>query len=191
MTEENKKTEKKKEKTTDKSVEQNTKEDEVKTDKNKLGAKVETKPEKEIKQKSKIQKTEAIVNGKSLPISTKQSVAVCKFIKGKKIEDAIAYLEDVVKIKKAIPMKGEIPHRKGMMSGRFPKNTSQQFIKLLKNLSANATANGLEEPIIVEAIANIANRPYGRFGRTRKKRTHVTVKVKEKKLLNKNKLNKK
>jgi len=128
-------------------------------------------------------KTQAFVNGNSLPISTKQSVAICKFIKGKKINDAIEYLEKVVVGKKAIPMRGEIPHRKGkMMSGRFPKNASQQFIKLLKSLGANANANNLEEPIISEAIANKAQRPYGRFGRTQKKRSHVLIKCKEKKV---------
>ena len=127
-------------------------------------------------------KTEAVVNAKSLPISTKHSMAICKFIRGKKINDCIEYLEQVIVGKKAMPMKGEIPHRKGkMMSGRFPKNASQHFIKLLKSLGANANVNNLEEPIISEVIANMAQRPHGKFGRVRKKRTHVTIKCKEKK----------
>jgi len=127
-------------------------------------------------------KTEAVVNAKSLPISTKYSVAICKFIKGKKIEDCINYLEKVIVTKKAIPMKGEIPHRKGkMMSGRFPKKASEHFIKLLKSLEANANANNLEESRISEAIANKAQRPYGRFGRTQKKRSHVIIKCRKKK----------
>jgi len=139
-------------------------------------------PKKPIVKKQIKKKDFAIVNGKSLPISTKHAVAICKFIKGKKINDAIEYLEQVVFGKKAIPMKGEIPHRKGkMMSGRFPKNASQQFIKLLRSLGANANANNLEEAIISEAIANKASRPYGRFGRTQKKRTHVLIKCREKK----------
>ena len=59
-------------------------------------------------------------------------------------------------------MKGEIPHRKGkIMSGRFPKNASEHFINLLKTLSANSNVNGLENPVIVEAIANIGERPFG------------------------------
>ena len=79
-------------------------------------------------------------------------------------------------------MKGEIPHRKGkMMSGRFPQKAVEHFIKLLKSLSANAVVNELDEPVIVEAVPNIAQRPYGRFGRTRKKRTHVKIKCMEKK----------
>lgn len=141
------------------------------------------KPEKNVPKK-----TEAIVNAVSLPISTKYSVAICRFIRGKKIENAIADLEQVILHKKAIPMKGEIPHRKGrIMSGRYPKKAVEYFIKLLKSLLANSNANGLDNPIIANAIANLASRPFGRFGRVRKKRTHVAIKAKEKKSIPKSK----
>lgn len=140
-------------------------------------------PKEKKKETAKPQKTEAVLNSRDLPISTKDSVAVCKFIKEKKIEEAITDLEQVLLHKKIIPMKGEIPHKKGrgIASGRYIDKTTKHFIKLLKSLSANASANELNEPIIVEAIANFASRPYGRFGRVRKKRTHVKLKVKEKK----------
>lgn len=131
--------------------------------------------------KPKVKKTEAFVNETSIPISTKHSMAVCKFIKGKKIEDAINDLGQVALKKKAVPMKGEIPHRKGMMSGRYPKKAAEHFIKILKRLEANAIVNGLENTIITEAIANFGSRPYGRFGRVRKKRTHLKITVKVKK----------
>jgi len=144
-------------------------------------AKEEKTEKKPVQEKPK--KTEAVVNAHNLPISTKYSAAICRFIKNKKIENAIADLEQVLVLKKAVPMKGEIPHRKGkgIMSGRFPKKATQNFIRLLKSLSANANHNGLENPILVEAIANIGSRPYGKFGRVRKKRTHVKIKVKEEK----------
>jgi large subunit ribosomal protein L22 len=147
----------------------------------------EEKPEtkKPIQTKPKIKKTEAVVNSKNLQISTKYSSAICRFIKNKKIEEAVADLEKVLVNKKAVPMKGEIPHRKGkgIMSGRYPKKASEYFIKLLKSLQANANTNELDNPIIVEAVANIGSRPYGRFGRIRRKRTHVKIKAKEKKLI--------
>ena len=143
--------------------------------------KKESKEEK--KEKGKRKKTETIVNSYNLPISTKYSVAICKFIKNKKIQDAIKDLEQVLVKKKAVPMKGEIPHRKGkrMMSGRFPKKATEYFLKMLKSLSSNASTNELENPIITEAVANIGARPYGRFGRIRRKRTHLKIKAKEKK----------
>ncbi len=141
----------------------------------------------------KIKRVEAVVNSFSLPISTKTSGAICRFIKGKTPEKAIADLEQLVKGKKAVPMRGEIPHRKGkIMAGRFPKYASLHFITLLKALKGNSNVNGMDEPVIIEAFANMASRPYGRFGRMKKKRTHITIKAKEKKLISKkNKMKKK
>lgn len=135
------------------------------------------KPEKKVVKEEKVKKESVSVNLSNLPVSTKHSKAICKFIKNKKIGDAIADLEQVSVAKKSVPMKGEIPHRKGkgMMSGRFPKKASQSFLKILRSLAANSSYNGIEDPVIVEAIANIGERPYGKFGRVRMKRTHVRV----------------
>ena len=134
--------------------------------------KLEKKPAQEKKKK-----TEAVVTAEGIPISTKHSAAICRFIKNKNIEKAINDLEMVLHLKKAVPMKGEIPHRrgKGMMSGRFPRKASENFIKLLKSLHANSNYNGLTNPVIVEAVANIGIRPYGRFGAVRKKRTNIKI----------------
>ena len=117
----------------------------------------------------------------NIPISTKDSSAICGFIRGKKIEDAIKDLEAVLKFKKIVPMTGEIPHRKGkgMMSGRYPKKASENFIKLLKSLKANSNYNGLENPVIVEAVPNIGMKVMGRFGSVRKKRTHIKIVAKD------------
>lgn len=150
--------------------------------------KVEKQEEKkeEVKKPQKliVKKSEAIMNSYNVPISTKYSMAICKFIKGKTIEDAQKYLEEVSRLKKIIPMKGEIPHRKGkIMSGRFPVNASKQFIVLLKSLTGNSTMNGLDDPIIVEAVANKAPRPYGRFGSWKRKRTHIKLVARDKKTI--------
>lgn len=134
------------------------------------------------KVQKKIKRDFAIVNGKSLHISTKDAVALCNFVKRKNIDRAISDIENVLKMKKAVPMKGEIPHRKGkIMSGRFPVNSSKNFLMLLKSLKANANANNMENYFISEAVANKASRPMGRFGRWQRKRTHVFIKVSEKK----------
>jgi len=163
-------------------IEKADKKTEEKTEKKK----VEKKIEKVVK------KDEAIVNGRSLPISTKYSMAICRFIKNKSIEKAMADLENVLIFKKAVPMKGEIPHRKGkIMSGRYPINAVKEFIVLLKNLKGNSNVNGLDEPIIVEAISNKASRPYGRFGSVQRKRTHVKIIAREKKKIRKSKLKRK
>lgn len=144
---------------------------------------VEKKPVVKVVKKKK---DEAVVNSYNLPISTKKSADTCKFIKGKRIEEVQEYLEAVIKGKKAIPFKGEYAHRKGkMMSGGFPKNIATQFIVILKSLTGNATINGIDDPVIVEAIANLAPRPYGRFGRIQRKRTHIKLVARDKKVVDK------
>lgn len=148
---------------------------------------------KKTKAINKPKKNEAIVRASNIPMSLKHSKAICKFIKWKTIAKARQDLEEVVKIKKPVPMKGEIPHRKGkIMSGRFPQKAARNFIVLLKSLAGNS--QDLSTPIITEAIANFGERPYGKSGRVRKQRTHVLIKATEKsklKELNKKKKPKK
>ena len=126
-----------------------------------------------------------IANLSNVKMSTKYAISICKFIKHKSVEQAILDLEQVKLKKKAVPMKGEIPHRhgKGMMSGRFPERAAEEFISALKSTLANATSHGIDDPIIVEAIANIGNRPYAKYG-VRRKRTHLKLKLKNKAVKN-------
>ena len=167
------------------------------SEKNILKEKDEEKKEEKLqhkeKKKEKIKKDFAIVDAKNVSISTKHASAICKFINNKPIKKAINELERVLHLKLAIPMKGEIPHRKGkMMSGRFPVKASKYFIKILKQLEGNSNQNNIDEPIIKLAVANKAQKPYGRFGKHQKKRSHIKLVVIEKKILKeKNKIKKK
>ena len=81
-------------------------------EKNKLIEKGEVKEEKkpEVKKKEpiKIKKDSAKIDSKNLPISTKKAVAICKFISKKRIEKAIEDLEQVLYLKKVVPMKGRM-----------------------------------------------------------------------------------
>ena len=135
---------------------------------------------KQMSEKPK--KTEAIVNGRDSPVSLKHAIAICNFIKHKNIETAVSELQLVSQLRKAVPMRGEIPHRKGkIMSGRFPVNASLVFIKLLNSLKSNAFANEMEiEKCKIICKANLAPRPYRRFGQTRFKRCHIEIKLVEK-----------
>lgn len=122
-------------------------------------------------------KTEAVVNGRSIPISIKHSIAVCNFIRNKNIDYAIFELEKVEKKKIAVPMRGEIPHRRGMMSGRYPVNAVKHFIILLKSLKANALVNGMEiEKYKIACKSDVAFRPFKKAGR-RAKRAHIIIKL--------------
>lgn len=126
-------------------------------------------------------KEEAIARGFDMPLSKKHCMYVCSFIKGKKIDDAITDLGLVIKIKKAVPYKGEVPHRKGrIMSGRYPVKASKYFINMLKALKGNVIVNGmdLEKTRISFASANWASLPMKKGG-ARFKRSHVVLKARE------------
>ncbi|MEK6895694.1 MAG: uL22 family ribosomal protein [Nanoarchaeota archaeon] len=153
---------------------------EIKTEEKIESKKEENKAKKPIKVK-RVKKEFAVFRGTGLPISRKYSIEICRYIKGKKIDDAIKDLENAIQKKRAIPMRGEYAHQKGkgMAGGKYPKNASEDFIRILRSLKANASYNEIENPIIVEAIANKATRVYGRFGRTEKKRTHLTLRAME------------
>jgi len=138
---------------------------------------------KDEKKEEKKTRDSAIIRT-TMPASMKHSMSIINFIKGKSVGESLELLEKVKKMKIAVPMKGEIPHRKGnIMSGRYPQKAAKNFIVLLKSLLGNANLNEIEEPLIFEAYANIGVRPFGRFGRYRRKRTNLVIKAVEKKKL--------
>jgi len=168
-------------------IEKEIEEKSVETSENKEDKKLETKKSEVKKPTKKVKKDEVSINVKGVPISTKYSMSICRFIKHKSIEKAIADLEEVIQLRKAVPMKGEIPHKKGkIMAGRFPERASKHFIVLLKSLLGNANNHDVDEPIIIEAIPNMGSRPYGKHG-IKRKRTHIIIRARSKKLNNKKK----
>ncbi len=141
--------------------------------------KAEVRKEKKKEEKKEIKKDKAILNATDLHVSTKESVDICNFIRKKKVEQASYELGEIAAMKRALPMKGELPHRHGMERGRYPKNACNIFINLLKTLMANSIVNGLENPYIAVATANLASRPYKRFGSARFKRTNIYLEARE------------
>lgn len=130
----------------------------------------------------------ARVVGLNLNISTKQSIEICNFIRGKNIQKVKKVLNDVINGKQAIPYKRhkkKIPHRKGdwITSGRYPKKASKMILKLIESAEANAQQQGLNtsELTIRHIVANKAakTRKYGRKIGTFTKSTHVEIIVEE------------
>ncbi len=136
--------------------------------------KKETEKEKK-KEKENVPKDKAIARGVSLRISPKFSFAICKMIKRKSPEKAVEMLEEVILLKRPVKMNGlEVAHQKGkgVAGARFPKNASIEILKVVKQLNANASVAGIEDPVIKIAKADKAARPYKKEGR-RAKRTHL------------------
>ncbi|MEK6835050.1 MAG: 50S ribosomal protein L22 [Nanoarchaeota archaeon] len=128
---------------------------------------------------------EAIVDVKNLGISTKKSIEIANFIRHKNLENAKKMLKSVIEMKQAVPYKRhnkDIPHRPGMMAGRYPIKTCEVILKLLDSVKANAQNKGLSSNLVIsEIVANQGNKQMHSTmkGRMKMKRTHLRIVVKE------------
>lgn len=120
--------------------------------------------------------------GRDLSISTRNSIEVCRFIRGRSIQTAKGMLRDVIALKRAVPYKRhylDIGHRKGMASGRFPKKASAGILRVLESAETNAQFKGMNTSklYVAHIAAQKASSPM-RGGRKRgqsTKRTHVEI----------------
>ncbi len=124
--------------------------------------------------------------GRALPISTKKSVEVCSWIKGKSLSSAMKMLDDVIAMRKAVPyarFNQELAHQRATGPGGFPINVAKNVMAILKSAEANASAKGLNTSSlkIVHICAHLGSRPFrhGRKRRVKAKRTHVEVVLQE------------
>lgn len=98
--------------------------------------------------------------GYEIPMSFKHAVEICREIRGKKISEAMKFLEDVIAMRTPVPMrkyKKKVAHKNipGWYAGRYPQKAAKEILKVLKNLKANAEYKGLnvDELTIVHAQA--------------------------------------
>jgi len=140
----------------------------------KLNYSIEPKPEKTSK-----------AMGKELHISKKHAHEIASAITGMKVNTARGFLEDVTALKQAVPYKRftrNVPHMKGMCTGRYPQKAAKEFLRVLKNAESNATYKGLDsENLKITHVATKTGHTYmGQFkraqGRASPKR-HETVSI--------------
>ncbi len=129
---------------------------------------------------------EAKAVGVALPISSKQSYEVAKFLRGKPLAFAKKLLEEVIALRRPVPMtrfNRETGHKHGMAAGRFPTKTCSVILKLLKSAESNAQFKGLSTADLVVRHISAQRGPtsfhYGRKRRRLMKRAHVEVVLRE------------
>jgi|SRR3989338_4150036 len=125
--------------------------------------------------------------GVGLPLSSKQSFEICRFVKNKNLNDAKKILQEVVSLKTAIPFiryNTDLGHKKKMGPGSYPSKASAQIIKLMEDVEANAQFKGLNTSnlVIAHISAHKAGKAwhYGRKSRRKMKRTTIEIVVEEK-----------
>jgi large subunit ribosomal protein L22 len=99
-----------------------------------------------------------------LNMSPKHSIEIATFIRHQRVNDAIAYLNDVVSLKKAIPFRRfnrNVAHKRGLPgnwdAGRYPVKASKAYIRVLESVKKNAEYIGLDADNL-EIIHVSANR---------------------------------
>lgn len=124
--------------------------------------------------------------GRSLPISFKQSVEICNFIRNKNVNYVKDILSDIVNQKEAVPFRRfntHIGHKKKIMAGRYPKKASTKILNLINHVEANAQFKGLNTAnlVITHINANKASKVMhsGRKRSIEAKRTNVEIIVQE------------
>ncbi len=129
--------------------------------------------------------------GKNLPLSLKDSVNLCRALKGMKLDDAKDFLEDVIKKKRAVPYfryLDSVSHRRGIGPGRYPVKEAKHILKVLENAEANAEDKDLDTDnlYIMHIAANKGEvykryvpRAMGRSVEIRRERVHIEVILEE------------
>lgn len=123
------------------------------------------------------------IHGKNLPISTKHSIEIAKFIRNKNVNNAMEMLNKVIEKKTAVPFgrfNRDVGHKPGKVGpGRYPQKASKTIINLLESLIANAQNKGMDinSLSIQKIIANRASTPYrsGRRRRIKARGTHIDI----------------
>ena len=137
--------------------------------------------------KTKVLGTEHLASAKAqnIPVSTKHSVEISRHLRYKKTSFAKSFLEDVIRLKKAVPyyrFDQDLGHKAGMSAGRFPQKAAREFLRLVKSVEANAQSKGLNSSAlkITKVLANKASIPLtGGRHRRGTKRTHLEIEVRE------------
>lgn len=124
---------------------------------------------------------------KDMPISFKQAIEICNFVRGDAVQKAKTKLQAAVDKKSPIPFKkftNGLGHKKGkMFSGRFVVKASGEILKLINTAEANALYKGLNSKGLKIKHISVKKAPeawhYGRMHRRKMKRCHVEVVVEE------------
>lgn len=108
--------------------------------------------------------TIAKAKANELNMSPKHSIEIATFIRHQRVNDAIAYLNDVIGLKKAIPFRRfnrNVAHKRGLPgnwdAGRYPVKASKAYIRVLESVKKNAEYIGLDADNL-EIIHISANR---------------------------------
>ncbi|MBR9679734.1 MAG: 50S ribosomal protein L22 [Candidatus Altiarchaeota archaeon] len=132
----------------------------------------------------------ANARGWHLSVSHKSSREIATAIRGKPLDDAISFVQSVIKKETPVEMKRfnrKVGHKRGK-PGRYPVKAAGEMLKILKNVKANAEYKGMELDKLVisriEVYRGSHKRPYGarafcKAPKSRGRKANVSLSVEE------------
>jgi large subunit ribosomal protein L22 len=136
----------------------------------------------------------AVATGRNLRISPKHAREICRECKGKYLETAQEYLEQVINLERSVPFRRyrkKLPHRKDLIKwpiGRYPQKAAREILRVLENVEQNSSFKGLEVSRLRithmaaqrgRKIRGFTPRAHGRSSPSINTLTHVEVVVTE------------
>ncbi|MBN3037464.1 MAG: 50S ribosomal protein L22 [Candidatus Diapherotrites archaeon] len=114
--------------------------------------------------------------GRGIDMSPKHAIEVCTAIRGKRVEAAKKFLENVMTKEEHVPFKRfnkQVPHRSGG-PGRYPVKAAKHILGILKNAEANADSRGMDTERLYIAHAKAdKGRAYARRAAKGRMKTHT------------------
>ncbi len=138
-------------------------------------------------------KDEAKASALNCQISRKFSIELARHIKRKPVNKVLSYLDDVIALKKHVPLMNynrDVGHKRGqsvdgVKSGRYPVNVAKLFKKVILAAKANADVRGLDKEnlllinaVVSQGVSRFKIQPKGRRRSRQSKATNLEVLVK-------------
>ncbi|MGV8141617.1 MAG: 50S ribosomal protein L22 [Candidatus Woesearchaeota archaeon] len=124
--------------------------------------------------------------GRNLNISPKQGIEICKYIRGRPLNQAKVLLQQAIEEKKAIPFTrftNGLGHKPGISAGRYNPKACAQILKIIKSAEGNAKNKGYNSAdlkvVHLSMQIGTKNWHYGRQKRSIFKNSNIEVVLQE------------
>lgn len=106
--------------------------------------------------------TSAKAIGKEIPISPKFTREICGWIRGMKVDQAVAALNAVIAKERAVPLKRHnqrVSHKPGVGPGRYPQKAATAVLAVIASAKSNAEYKGLDTSNMVISTISASRGP--------------------------------
>ena len=124
--------------------------------------------------------------GRNLSVSPKQGTEICKYVRGRSLNQAKMLLQQSIDMKRPVPFTrfvNGLGHKSGMSAGRYHPKACQLILNVIKSAEANAKNKGFnaQDLKVVHIAMQIGpkNSHQGRQRRSIFKNSHIEVVLKE------------